>query len=80
MKTYYIEQSDADIISSLDYAESVRIESRNAEQVELVDNVETVKRELNRKMMLANKYGYDEYADELARLLEKLDTFRKARK
>ena len=44
----------------------------------LIDNVETVKRELNRKLALAKKYGYDEYADELAYLLEKLDTFRKA--
>ena len=46
----------------------------------LTDNVENVKRELNRKMMLAHKYGYAEYADELAVLLEKLDAFRKARR
>lgn len=45
----------------------------------LTDTLENVKRELNRKLMLANKYGYDEYADELAILLEKLDAFRKAR-
>lgn len=46
----------------------------------LTDSIDNVKRELNRKLMLAKKYGYDEYADELARLLEKLDVFRKARK
>lgn len=45
----------------------------------LTDTLDNVKRELNRKLMLANKYGYDEYADELAILLEKLDAFRKAR-
>lgn len=54
--------------------------NRITELDDIVDNVDNVKRELNRKMMLANKYGYDEYADELAILLEKLDTFRKARK
>lgn len=45
----------------------------------LTDTLDNVKRELNRKLALANKYGYDEYADELAILLEKLDAFRKAR-
>lgn len=46
----------------------------------LTDTLDNVKRELNRKLALANKYGYDEYADELVILLEKLDAFRKARK
>lgn len=78
MSKYYIEPSDMDIISSLDNIESIRIESRNYEQDNIVDNVDTVKLELNRKLMLANKYGYDEYADELAHLLEKLDMFRKS--
>ena len=78
MSKYYIEPSDMDIISSLDNIESIRIESRNYEQDHIVDDVDTVKFELNRKLMLANKYGYDEYADELAFLLEKLDTFRKS--
>ena len=51
------------------------------EQIDnLTDTLDNIKRELNRKLALANKYGYDEYADELARLLEKLDAFRKARK
>ena len=43
----------------------------------LTDNVDNVKRELNRKLALAQKYGYDEFADELARLLEKLNLLRK---
>ena len=47
---------------------------------DITDTVDNVKRELNRKLALAQKYGYDEYADELARLLEKMDAFRKARK
>jgi hypothetical protein len=45
---------------------------------DIMDTYENVKRELNRKLALANKYGYDEYADELAHLLEKLDMFRKS--
>lgn len=45
----------------------------------LTDTLDNIKRELNRKLMLANKYGYEEYADELVILLEKLDAFRKAR-
>ena len=32
-----------------------------------------VKRELNRKLELARKYSYEEYADELADLLEQMD-------
>ena len=36
-----------------------------------------VKRELNRKLMLAQKYGYEEYADELADLLEQMDILSK---
>ena len=45
----------------------------------LTDNVTNVKNELNRKLALARKYGYDEYADELVRLVEKLDMLRKGR-
>ena len=44
----------------------------------LTDNTENVKREFNRKWMLAKKYGMDEYADELVRLIEKIDYYRKA--
>ena len=39
--------------------------------------LQRVKRELNRKLMLAQKYGYDEYADELADLLEQMDILSK---
>jgi len=42
----------------------------------MTDTLDNVKRELNRKLMLAKKYGYDEYADELAILLEKLNILR----
>lgn len=45
----------------------------------LTDNVTNVKNELNRKLALARKYGYDEYADELVHLVEKLDMLRKGR-
>ena len=36
-----------------------------------------VKRELNEKLMLSRKYGYEEYAEELADLLELLDYYGK---
>jgi len=36
-----------------------------------------VKRELNEKLMLANKYGYEEYSEELAELLELMDYYGK---
>ena len=75
----YTNKSYADMLETID-TEYEYCEMYDAERAEIVDNVETVKRELNRKLMLANKYGYDEYADELAHLLEKLDAFRKARK
>lgn len=39
--------------------------------------LKSVKRELNRKLALAQKYGYDEYADELADLLEQMDILNK---
>lgn len=36
-----------------------------------------VKRELNEKLILARKYGYEEYADELADLLEVMNVYSK---
>ena len=36
-----------------------------------------VKRRLNEKLMLARKYGYEEYADELADLLAEMDSLSK---
>ena len=60
---YRTEEQELDMLDTLD---------------NLTDNVENVKAELNRKLMLAKKYGYDEYADELVILLEKLDTLRKS--
>ena len=67
----------ADVLETIDN-EYEYCELFDEERDDIVDNVESVKRELNRKLMLANKYGYEEYADELAVLLEKLDAFRKA--
>lgn len=74
-----IRETYSDVLATIDN-EYERCELFDTERADVVDNVDNVKRELNRKLMLANKYGYDEYADELARLLEKLDVFRKARK
>lgn len=63
------------------------IENIDTYETDWIDAIEdiaytydNVKRELNRKLMLAKKYGYDEYADELAHLLELVDAFRRARK
>jgi len=59
-------------------------ETQEMDWLDEIENItytyENVKRELNRKLALAKKYGYDEYADELAHLLEMVDVFRKARK
>lgn len=68
MKAYWMDQADARELEAIDTLDN------------LTDNVDNVKRELNRKLSLAQKYGYDEYADELALLLEKLDTLRKSRR
>ena len=51
----------------------------NGVLIDVSDRVREVKEELNRKMELANKYGMDEYIDELAELLEELDTLNKAK-
>lgn len=51
----------------------------NGVLIDVRDRVREVKEELNRKMELANKYGMDEYIDELAILLEELDTLNKAK-
>ena len=51
----------------------------NGVLIDVSDRVREVKEELNRKMTLANKYGMDEYIDELAELLEELDTLNKAK-
>lgn len=63
--------------------DDVRTEQQELDWIDTIDNLtdtlDNVKTELNRKLALANKYGYDEYADELAILLEKLDAFRKSR-
>lgn len=49
----------------------------NGVLIDVRDRIREVKKELNRKMELANKYGMPEYIDELADLLEELDTLNK---
>lgn len=44
---------------------------------DVTDKLRDVKRELNRKLALARKYGYDEYEDEILSLIEQMDTFSK---
>lgn len=60
------------------------IDTYETDWLDEIENItytyDNVKRELNRKLALAKKYGYEEYADELAHLLELVDAFRKARK
>lgn len=51
----------------------------NGVLIDVSDRIREVKEELNQKMELANKYGMDEYMDELAELLEELDTLNKAK-
>lgn len=72
MKKYYVNSFD-DMPTEeqeLDWLEEID---------NLTDTLDNVKTELNRKWQLAMKYGFDEYADELIILIEKLDAFRKAR-
>lgn len=47
------------------------------ERAERIDGYDAIKAELNYKLALSMKYGYDEYSDELAKLLEKLDMYRR---
>ena len=53
-----IRETYSDVLATIDN-EYERCELFDTERADIVDNVETVKRELNRKMALANKYGYD---------------------
>ena len=72
MKKYYVNSFD-----------DVRTEQQELDWIDSIDNLtdtlDNVKRELDRKLILARKYGWNEYIDELSILLEKLDAFRKAR-
>lgn len=74
--TLYYEPTDADILESID-TEYAELESFDADAVDTFDNIGNVRQELNRKLMLARKYGFDEYADDIVDLLAKLDTLRK---
>ena len=72
----YYEPTDADILESID-TEYAELESFDADAVDTFDNIGNVRQELDRKLMLARKYGFDEYADELVDLLARLDMLRK---
>ena len=72
----YYEPTDADILESID-TEYADLESFDADAVDTFDNIGNVRQELNRKLMLARKYGFDEYADDVVDLLARLDTLRK---
>lgn len=72
----YYEPTDADILESID-TEYAELESFDNDAVDTFDNIGNVRQELNRKLMLARKYGFDEYADDVVDLLAKLDTLRK---
>lgn len=72
----YYEPTDADILESID-TEYAELESFDADAFDTFDNIGNVRQELNRKLMLARKYGFDEYADDIADLLARLDTLRK---
>ena len=56
-------------------------EEQEIDWIEEIDTMEStlenIKRELNRKLMLAKKYGYDEYGDEVVKLMEMLNNVRK---
>ena len=72
----YYEPTDADILESID-TEYADLESFDADAFDTFDNIGNVRQELNRKLMLARKYGFDEYADDIVDLLARLDTLRK---
>lgn len=72
----YYEPTDADILESID-TEYADLASFDADSVDTFDNIGNVRQELNRKLMLAKKYGFDEYADDIVDLLARLDTLRK---
>ena len=72
----YYEPTDADILESID-TEYADLESFDADAFDTFDNIGNVRQELNRKLMLARKYGFDEYADDVVDLLARLDTLRK---
>lgn len=49
----------------------------NGELTPVEKKLDDVKRELNRKLALADTYGYSEYADELTELLAELHRYSK---
>ena len=68
---YYDKFNDDDMTYDEYLAHSMTF--NNGVLVDVSDRRAEVKKELDRKLMLAKKYGYDEYADELTDLLAELD-------
>ena len=68
---YYDKFNDDDMTYDEYLARSMTY--NNGVLMDVSDRRAEVKKELDRKLMLARKYGYDEYADELYNLLAELD-------
>ena len=93
MKYYHVNETDeiisADTLRS-DYYETFENDYQtfgdylnacmwynNGELTPIEKKLDDVKRELTRKLALADTYGYDEYADELTELLAELHRYSK---
>ena len=72
---YYEQFNDDDMTYDEYLAHSMYF--NNGALYDVTDKYRDAKRALNEKLMLARKYGYDEYADELIDLLEQVDRFGK---
>ena len=72
----YFEEFGSDYDSFEDYLQACQTYN-NGVLVPVSVRLDSVKRMLAEKMELARKYGYDEYAEELADLLAQMDTLRK---
>lgn len=51
----------------------------DAETVDTQETLSAIKEELDRKLVLSRKYGFDEYADEICRLVEKMNCIRRGK-
>ena len=74
-KILYYAPTDADILASIDM-EGADVETFDAD-VDASESIANVRKELDRKLILARKYGFDEYADDIIDMLAKLDALRR---
>ena len=65
--TLYILDSEYETLATVDSVSTITE----------TETVESVKAKLNERMALARKYGMDEFSDEIASLLERLNNLRK---